>query len=285
MQGAYLAEIAIYPVKSLAGDAHPTATVQPWGLLGDRRWMVTDPAYRFLTQREHPRMGLLHASLEAGALTLTAPGQPPVTLRAGEPGAPCQVRIWRDTVAAEDQGEIPAAWLTAAFGQPCRLVHLADTGARKLRAAYAQHHHEAVSFADGFPLLLTAESSLADLNARLAHPIPMARFRPNLVIANTPAWAEDSWRRIRIGRTFFRVAKPCDRCIITTLDPHTATQPDGDEPLRTLATFRRDVSGGLMFGQNLVPERCGEIKVGEAVEVLEAGEANVSLRNIGRTVP
>jgi uncharacterized protein YcbX len=278
MSAARLADIRIFPVKSLAGDAQARAAVWPWGLAGDRRWMVVDPAGRFLSQRAHPRMALLHAALRDGALVLSAPGLAPLEVGQGAARAACLVRVWRDIVAAEDAGDAAAQWLGAALGVACRLVHLADPGARKLRAAYAAHAAEAVSFADGFPVLLASVDSLAEVNARLARPVPMLRFRPNLVVAGAAAWAEDGWRRIRIGEAVFRVAKPCDRCVITTRDPGTGLQPDGDEPLRTLATFRRDAGGGIMFGQNLVPERTGAIRVGDAVEVLEAGPPNVALR-------
>ena len=277
-QSPSLAAIATYPVKSLGGGLLDTAAVQPWGLADDRRWMVINPAGHFLTQRDHPAMALVHARVTADGLILSAPSRPPVTVHTAALGAPCTVRIWRDIVQARDCGDDASAWLSGAIGAPCRLVHLADTGARRLRPDYANNHAEAVSFADGFPVLLTAQSSLDDLNARLAAPIPMARFRPNLTIAGAPPWAEDSWRRIRIGGAIFRVAKACDRCIITTIDPATGLQPDPGEPLRTLATFRRDTRGSIMFGQNLVPEQTGELRIGDAVHVLETGPTNVLSR-------
>jgi uncharacterized protein YcbX len=276
MASPHLAQLWTYPVKSFGGAPYDTALVEPWGLAGDRRFMVTDRTHRFLTQREHPRMALIHAAGACGTLILTAPDK--TTLTIGPGGTGCQVQIWRDTVTARDCGDEPAAWLSAILDLPVRLVHLADPSVRKIKPAYAATPADSVSFADGFPILLTSANSLADLNTRLAHPVPMTRFRPNLVIANAPAWAEDSWRRIRIGATVFRIAKPCDRCIMTTLDPLTATQPDGNEPLRTLASFRRDAGGGLMFGQNLVPEQCGELRVGDAVDIIDSGPPNVYFR-------
>jgi uncharacterized protein YcbX len=239
--------------------------------------MVVDLNGRFLTQRELPRMGLLRAVNAPGRLILSAPGTADLTAALTASAPVRHVQVWRDTVAAQDAGDEAAAWLSAALKQPCRLVHLADATTRKLKPAYAAAAAESVSFADGFPLLLASQKSVDDLNARLTHAIPIARFRPNLVIANAPAWAEDSWRRIRIGTSTFRIAKPCDRCIITTLDPATATQPDGNEPLRTLATFRRDTTGGIMFGQNLVPETCNKIRIGDRVEILLTGPSNVTI--------
>jgi uncharacterized protein YcbX len=280
MASPHIAQLWTYPVKSLAGAPHDAAIAEPWGLAGDRRFMVTDHAHRFLTQREHPRMALIQAAAAGtNSLILTAPGQTALVVTPDQAGAERQVHIWRDTVMARDCGDAAASWLMALLDLPVRLVHLAETGGRAIDPCYAQGATETVSFADGFPILLTSDSSLADLNARLANPVPMTRFRANLVAAGAPAWAEDSWRRIRIGDAVFRVAKPCDRCIMTTRDPLTATQPDGNEPLRTLAGFRRAGGGGIMFGQNLVPERCGPLHAGDPIELLETGAPNVVPRN------
>jgi uncharacterized protein YcbX len=281
MHAPHLTEIHIYPVKSLRGECPRSATVEPWGLAGDRRWLITDPTGAMLTQREIIAMARLQARpsgpAASNAITVTAPHHPPLHLPPPPATSPNrQVTIWRDTVPALDAGDEPAAWLSTALGTQCRLVHLADPRARPINPDYASPG-QAVSFADGYPLLLTTEASFADLNTRLATPISMSRFRPNLVIHGTPAWSEDTWRRIRIGAAIFRVAKPCDRCIITTIDPATATRPNPVEPIRTLGTFRRDRRGGVMFGQNLIPEHCADIHVSDFLEVLEAGEPNVQL--------
>jgi uncharacterized protein YcbX len=274
---AVVTALHVFPVKSLRGTEQPTAMVQPCGLLGDRRWMVTDGAGRFMTQREHPRMALVQAALNGDTLRLSRQDAPGLTVSGEDAGSPCHVEVWRDGVAARDGGDAAASWLTEALGVPCRLVHLADAQARKLQPDFARHPGEAVSFADGFPLLLASASSLAEVNLRLDRQVPMLRFRPNVVIEGAPAWQEDRWRVIRIGQAVFRVAKPCDRCIMTTIDPQTGLRPDGNEPLRTLSKFRRDRTGRVMFGQNLVPEQCGGIAVGDAVEVLESGEPNVDI--------
>jgi uncharacterized protein YcbX len=278
VNGAYLAEIASYPVKSLGGGRHDAVQVHNWGVAQDRRWMVVDPAMRFLTQREHPRMALVHAVAQDDQLLLSAPHAAPLMVAPKRDARPCKVTVWRDTVEAEDCDDRAAAWMSAAIGAPCRLVHLANTRARKLAETHALHTDEVVSFADGFPVLLASVASLADLNARLAHPVPMSRFRPNLVIADAPAWAEDTWRRVRIGGVVFRVSKPCDRCVMTTIDQQTALRPDGDEPLTTLGTFRRSTNGRIMFAQNLVPENTGSIHVGDVVQILESGSSNAGLK-------
>jgi uncharacterized protein YcbX len=254
-----LAEIRIYPVKSFRGDTFASAEVEPRGLAGDRRWLVVDAAGRFLTQRELPHMAVVGARNEPGGVALSVAIPPP--------GAAARyVTIWRDTVAAVPAGAEADAWLTSALGVPCSLVHQADPSSRPIAPAYAAQG-DVVSFADGFPLLLTTTASLADLNRRLRAPVPMLRFRPSLVIEGAPPWAEDNWHRIRIGAAVFRVPKPCDRCIIPTIDQETGSRPDPEEPLRTLKTFRRDSSGRVLFGMNLVPEVCGAVRVGDAVEV------------------
>ncbi len=272
-----LAEIRIFPVKSLRGDSHTHATVEPIGLQGDRRWMVIDPHGTAITQREVPRMALVHATASATGLHLATPhlatlhlatlGLPPLAIAEPAPNnPPRRVSLWRQHIAAISAGREADAWLHQALGLRCHLVFLADPAARPVDPAYSIPG-DTVSFADGFPLLLTTIESLADLNARLPHPIPMLRFRPNLVVEGAPAWAEDHWRRIHIGDTTFRVAKPCDRCIMTTIDPETAERPDPEEPLRTLKTFRRDGRGRVLFGQNLVPEVCGTVRVGDLVRI------------------
>ncbi len=265
-----LAEIRIYPVKSCRGDTHTSARVEPRGLAGDRRWLIVDAGGRFLTQRELPRMALLAARNEPDGLTLGAPGLAPIQI-APPPlhATPRLVTIWRDTVAAVPAGPAADAWLSTALGLPCGLVHQADPRSRPVAPAYAAPG-DVVSFADGFPLLLTTTSSLADLNARLPAPVEMLRFRPNLVIDGATPWAEDHWRRIRIGDASFRVPKPCDRCIITTIDPETGLRPNPEEPLRTLKTFRRDAAGRVLFGVNLVPDKCASVRVGDELTVEEA---------------
>ena len=273
---AAVAALSVFPVKSLRGGDRDSISVEQSGFAGDRRWMVVDAAHRFMTQRDHPRMARVQAQIDANGLVLLAADLGTCAVEAAAPGGhPISVTIWNDVVLARDCGETAAAWLSTALAAPCRLVHLADPGARRVRAAYAETGRETVSFADGFPVLLMSASSLADVNSRLVNPVTMRRFRPNVVVEGTVPWVEDTWRRVRIGEAVFRVAKPCDRCIMTTLDPDTGLQPDGNEPLRTMSMFRRNASGSVMFGQNLVPERLGTIRVGDEVEVLEAGGSNV----------
>ena len=171
------------------------------------------------------------------------------------------VRVWKDTCRAAWLGERPAAWFSDFLGSSCGLVYMAGETIRPADPAYAPGGTR-VSFADAFPFLLISEESLADLNLRLADPLPMNRFRPNLVVAGAAPYQEDRWDRVEIKGLGFRIVKPCARCVVTTTDQLTTER--GREPLRTLATYRQ-VNGKVMFGQNVVHERQGRLRLGDAV--------------------
>ena len=263
----HVAEIRIYPVKGLSGRAVAEAVVEPWGLAGDRRYMVVDAGSgRFLSQRDLPRMAVLEAAPRAGGLDLSGPGLG--QLAVDEPGpdaAPRDVTVWRDRVSARDAGPDAAAWLSAALDRACRLVHMPDPAeARPVDPDYAEAD-DRVSFADGFPVLVTNAASLADLNARLAGPVSMDRFRTNIAVVGAEAWAEDGWQRVRIGAVPFAGTKDCARCAVTTVDQDTGERSPENEPVRTLARFRRKAGGRIIFGQNLIPRGTGRIAVGDAV--------------------
>ncbi len=270
-----LAALNLYPVKSFAGVGTTRAVVEPWGLSGDRRWMVTDPDGAQLTQREHPRMARAAAEqLPGGGLRLSAPGMRPLTVEVPDPASgPTVVEVWRTAVEAVPAAAEAGAWLAEYLGVEARLVHLDAPERRRPIAPEYGRPGETVSFADGFPVLLTTVSSLDALNLLIEQgdhpdegPLPMDRFRPNVVVGGTPPWAEDGWRRIRIGEVSFRVAKPCGRCVVTTTDQTTGER--GKEPLRTLARHRR-FGDRLIFGQLLVPESTGTLNTGDVFEVLE----------------
>ncbi|MCY1286924.1 putative protein YcbX [compost metagenome] len=204
----------------------------------------------------------------SGGLTLEAPGQP--RLDVPLPDAASAVRgvtVWSDSMRVPDAGDAAAAWLSDYLGKPFRLVQVPLALARQIDAGYAEPG-EKVGFADGFPLLLIGQASLDDLSARVGRPLEMLRFRPNLVVEGSAPYAEDGWKRIRIGTSEFRVAKGCSRCILTTLDPATGERSPDREPLTTLKTYR-ERDGDVYFGQNLIHEGEGELRVGMDVEVLE----------------
>jgi uncharacterized protein YcbX len=259
----HLAAIHVYPVKSCRAQSREEAVVEPWGLAGDRRWMVVDPDGRFVTQREEPLLARIEVRVEAEGLALESGGRHLVVKTPG-PEARRPVIVWRSTVPAR----IADASLEPLIGRDLRLAYMDDPRSRTINPEYGRPE-DRVSFADGYPLLLASASSLDDLNARMAAPLPMDRSRPSIVVAGAPPWAEDLWRRIRIGEAVFRVVKPCDRCIVTTTDQATGARgAAGGEPLRTLARFRRR-GDSVFFAQNLIPKTPGAIRVGDPVEVMD----------------
>lgn len=284
-----LSGIRRYPVKSCRGHDLDAATVEPWGLAGDRRWMLVDDTGTAVTARKHPRMVLITPEPRDDGLLVRAPGAEPLAVPAPGPGAPTDVRVWSDTVAATPATAAAHAWFSEVVGIPLRLVYLDDPRRRRTDPGYGRPT-DVVSFADGYPLLLTAQESLDALNHLIgpvvgpgAAPLPVTRFRPNLVVAGAPAWAEDGWRRIRVGDATFRVVKACGRCVLTTVDPDTATT--GPEPLRTLARQRR-WDGRVWFGMNLVPDTPGAVlHVGDTVTVLESGLSRPARAGSDRTAP
>ncbi|WDY56422.1 MOSC domain-containing protein [Pseudomonas sp. PSKL.D1] len=266
----FLSELYRYPVKSGQAQRLQASPVDHLGLLGDRRWMVVEADNgRFLTQRAWPRLGQLQASDDqTGRLLLQAPGLAPlhVAVPPAEEGLR-GVTIWRDTLRVPDAGDEAAAWLSQLLGKDVRLVHCPEQRARYLPSGYGLNSDRA-AFPDGFPFLLIGQGSLDELNRRIGRPMEMLRFRPNLVVQGAEPFAEDGWKRIRIGGLEFRVLKPSVRCIFTTLDPATGERSADREPLTTLKTFR-EREGDILFGQNLALEGSGEIEVGMAVEVLD----------------
>jgi uncharacterized protein YcbX len=271
-----LAGLFLYPVKSLGGCAVASAEVDRFGLVGDRRFLVVDPEGRFLTQRTLPRMALVGTRLEAGRLTLSAPGRPDLAVsRAPDPAAPLRrVSVWKhDGLVAEDCGREAAAWLSGFLGVNCGLVRIGRDYERTVLKPAARPG-DSVSFADACPFLLLGEATWADLNDRLiAHgeePVPCDRFRANLLVSGSPPGAEDGWSTVRIGGIVFRSAGPCARCVVTTTDQTTAQR--GPEPLRTLAGYRRDLRDPTQvnFGVNLVHEtRQGRLQVGDRAAVID----------------
>jgi uncharacterized protein YcbX len=263
-----LTELNIYPVKSCGPLAVDAATVEPRGLAGDRRFMLVDSQGRFLTQRQHPQMALLSVAAMPHGLRVTVPDADPLDLpRTLHTNLERRVRVWDSELPAAVADENINIWFTRFMGFPVELVFMGSQHERPLKAGRGRAA-DRVSFADGAPVLMISEGSLAELNGRLAKPVTMARFRPNMVVTADKPFAEDEWRRIRIGGAEFEVAWACTRCVLTTIDPVTGVKgPDG-EPLNTLRGFRR-VSAGVIFGQNLIPRRLGRVQVGDRVRVLQ----------------
>jgi len=264
-----LTQLAIYPVKSTAQISLNTADISPFGLSMDRRWMIIDSNGQMLTQRKYANMCLIKSAISNNTLTLSAPAMPPLTLplniSASEHPAQLKATVWNDTCNAYNCGTEAAGWLSDFLNTPARLVFFPQHEIRQVDLTYARTG-DTTAFSDGFPYLLITQASLDDLNSRLTTPVEMKRFRPNLVVSGTVAFAEDSWKKIRIGDTLFNVVKPCSRCAIPGINPQTAEKTA--EPLKTLAGYRlRD--NNIYFGQNVIAEGSGVLTVGMEVEVLE----------------
>lgn len=260
-----VAALHIYPIKSCAGMSVASASLDRRGFVGDRRFMVVDDNGVFISQRTVPRIALVVPRIADGAITLAVPGMPTVTVPVVEDAPRSSAVVWRDRCAAVDQGDEASQWFTSHLGMPARLVRLADEFMRRVDPVYATRPDDEVSFADAYPLLLIGEASLDDLNARLATPLPMNRFRPNVVVRGAAPYAEDDWRELRIGDVRATAVKPCARCVTTIVDQ--ATGERGKEPLRTLATYRRRGDGEVYFGQNVIHAGEGRISVGDPVVV------------------
>jgi uncharacterized protein YcbX len=248
----FLKSLHVYPLKSGRGFEREQEIATRRGLRDDRRFMLTTPAGRFLTQREYPRLALLVPHVESTRLTIDAPGCAPLKVELGKTEIPRMVQIWKDTCQALDLGERAAAWVSEFLSIACRLVCFDDSQQRLSSAEWCQGIEAWNRFSDGFPFLVIGTGSLDDLNRRLPTPLPMTRFRPNLVIEGLDPYEEDQIDVLQLGAVRLKLVKPCTRCRITATDQMTG-EFQGDEPLRTLKSYRMDHAlHGVLFGQNAI---------------------------------
>lgn len=271
----FVSSLHIYPIKSCRGLDLSELSLGPAGPELDRRYMLVDSENKFVTQRTHASLARIVPRVVAEALHIDAPDMPTLSVPLDGLRAPTrerdlrEVQVWRDRTLAEDMGDEAAAWFSRCVGQELRLVRFSEHSTRWADKAYAGEGHR-VAFPDGFPILLTTQASLDDLNARLtarqAQPISMSRFRPNLVVSGAKAFAEDGFQRLRVGEAILRVVKPCARCVVTTID-QTRGEKQGNEPLQSLSTYRLQ-DQQIMFGQNCVIEHNATLRVGDPVERL-----------------
>ena len=277
-----VSELYVYPIKSCQGIRLKQAEVTPKGFLWDREMMVVTRRGKFLTQRQFPQLAKAQITLDGDRIFLSTEDNslPTLTFTASLQGAEIAVEIWRDNTVGIDQGDEVAAWfhrlLELDKDKECRLVRQSAKHIRKVRHKLSFKEENPVSFADGYPCMLTATESLAELNRRIAETyqeaapiIPMDHFRPNIVVETETAFEEDNWKVIQLGNIKFAVVKPSSRCIITTIDQKKGTKHLLKEPLRTLGSFRQFGDQGVMFGENMVPYTGGILKVGDKLEVLE----------------
>lgn len=265
---ARIHSIHIYPVKSCKGCDVERALLTPTGLQHDRHWVIIRPDGTFVTQRQIPRLALIATSLTQERLTLSMEGQDALPVAWSLAGNPCMVTVWNDRVRAIDQGDQAAAWLTAAMGTPLRLARFDSSEQRVSDRHWTPGFPVLNQFSDDFQLLITSNTSLSDLNGRLGQPLPMNRFRPNIVIDGLVAFEEDYLTALVRDEVRLWIIKPAARCEVTMTDQATASV--GVEPLRTLSTYRIDerIQGGIAFGVHAAAVR-GQgqwISVGEQFE-------------------
>jgi len=260
-----LSDLHIYPVKSTAGLRLERTFVEQAGIAFDRRFVVADGQGHFLTARKYPSLLRVQATPTSDGLILGAAGQANIRLRYSEFSQDYrQVRIWEDEVQGQPCSPAADRWLSDYLGVECQLLYFGPASSRFT----ALSPEAPVAFADGYPLLLISQGSLDDLAERTPAQIRMSQFRPNLVITGCEPYAEDHWKRIRIGSLELALVKPCSRCVMVNLDPDSAERHPQQEPLRTLATYRRGDKGQVYFGQNLVPLNDAVLEVGMPVEIL-----------------
>ncbi|GAC1313060.1 MAG: MOSC domain-containing protein [Chloroflexota bacterium] len=258
-------QLYVYPVKSCAGLTLDRADIGARGIRHDREFLVTTPGGEFLTQREMPRLALVRPRLIEGGLELTGPNMPTIQVSVRE-GQRRSVTIWGDTVAANDQGDEVADWFSTQLDRACRLVHLPAESIRRVDPEYAVSPDNEVGFADAYPILVLSEESVEDLNSRLDQPLPMNRFRPNIVVRGWGSpYGEDTWSDIAIGDVQLRPVKACARCIIMTTDQSSGER--GAEPLATLTGYRR-IPRGVIFGQNAIPLTFGQVAIGNELVIV-----------------
>ena len=259
-----LTEIHIYPVKSLSGISLPVSHAGMRGLTHDRRFLLVDDDGQFMTQRIFPFMATFLTNLSDNGFMVSRNGESIYIPFDLSPAGKLTIGIWDDRLNALLAPPIFSEWFSTHLGHSCQLVFMDETVKRPVAEKYGINHEE-VSFADAFPYLIIGEQSLFDLNGRLEIPIPMNRFRPNLVFSGGSPFVEDSFTRFSIGDAVFRAVKPCERCIVTTTDQHTGIR--GKEPLATLSTYRKS-NNKVMFGQNLICLKEGSIRTGDVLNLL-----------------
>lgn len=260
----FLKDIYIYPIKSLGGIRLETAMLEERGFQYDRRWMLVDENGLFCSQRTNPQMALLQVQLEANGLLVYAKSDPNQRIHIPFETSNEEeilVEIWEDQVLAQLVDPAIDDWFSDQLKSKCRLVVMNNKANRRLKPKYAVHNEE-VSFADGMPYLIIGQSSLDDLNDKLEIPVPMDRFRPNLVFSGGKPFEEDEWDSVMIGEAIFKVTKPCARCVMTTINQDSGVK--NQEPLKTLAKYRT-FGGNVMFGQNMLLQEGGKVKVGDLI--------------------
>ncbi|MBY0463141.1 MAG: MOSC domain-containing protein [Alphaproteobacteria bacterium] len=265
MSSIIISELLTYPLKGTQGISSQIMTFADTGPEYDRSWVLVGNDGRFISQRTHPKLCLIKTEINENYLKIFIPDVGAIVIEQTCEGEPFEAVIWKDTCLVVEASKEASSLISDFLETSCRLVKFANNSIRPVNPKYKISENDQVGFADAFPVLLISQSSLDDLNQRLEKPVPMNRFRPNIVVTGSAAFAEDSWSCIRIGSLVLYGVKQCSRCIVTTIDQKTAER--GKEPFKTLATYRNSEKG-IMFGMNMIHESTGTIQVGDTVEIL-----------------
>ncbi|XP_034578432.1 uncharacterized protein [Setaria viridis] len=292
---ATVKSILIYPIKSCRGIAVPQAPIASTGFLWDRQWVVVNAKGRAYTQRVEPKLALVQVDMPPEAfaegwhptaddhMVITAPGMDPLKIPlAAECATIDDVSVWEWSGSAYDEGAEAAEWFSTYFEKPSQLVRFKE--ASETRSCFQDYSPGyKIMFSDCFPFLIASQGSLDALNEILKEPVPMNRFRPNILVDGCHPYSEDLWKTIKINNLTFEGVKLCNRCKVPNINQDNGIH--GAEPTETLLTFRSDEvlrpshknTRQVYFGQNLV---CKEslsgkgkgkiIKVGDPVYVLQA---------------
>lgn len=270
-----LTGIRIYPIKSLAGIHRSKASILKKGLEYDRRWMLVDEDGVCMTQREYTKMALFAVEETSEGFVISFQGDSiTLSFNYDSPSDPVNVQVWDDRVVTNEVSQAFSVWFSQRLDVSCRLVAFPESNVRQIDTRFASSG-ENVSLADAFPLLIIGEASLADLNSRLREPLTMNRFRPNLIFSGGDPFEEDLWDEFSVGDNAFRGVKRCARCVLTTIDPVTAKK--GPEPLKTLATYRKE-HNKIFFGQNVMTQTLGYIRVGDPIHIVSRHEIAPDLK-------
>jgi uncharacterized protein len=270
-----ISQLFIYPVKSLSGIAKQSVEITATGFKHDRRWMLVDENNVFLTQRTHPQMALLQTAETEKGITVFHKQNPQMSITIpfkNDYNKKLMVTIWDDICTAVEVNENLNKWFSDILHINCKLVYMPDDTKRLVDKRYAANN-EVTSFSDGYPILMIGQSTLDNLNKKLTDPLPMERFRPNIVFTGGHAHIEDEMAAFSIGATNFLGVKPCARCVITTINQQTAQ--GGKEPLKTLATYRMK-NNKIYFGQNILQQLNGFVSVGDEIKIITQQEAFIS---------
>ena len=265
MKQVQLSAINIYPMKSAAANNFESAVITQTGVQGDRMFLVTDLHGKFITGRTKSKLVLVQIEITASGFIFNAPTMPSLIVSKSQFSQQYKnTQVWQDKFQAQYCTAELDRWISQYLNLPCQILYLGEQSNRTLA-----HYNTSLSFADGYPLLLTNEASLTELNQRLSKEISMAQFRANIVVSGALPFAEDDWRQIKIGDVIFELVKPCSRCIFINVNPDSAARDKNGEPLKTLSTYRTAENGDVNFGQNLVALNKGTITVNDTVTIIK----------------